>query len=363
MTGDAIITSGKSVAFHAPTGLWWRRFFIRLRAWEYWPIYVFNLPVLGIWIWNAIRSRDFFFFTLANPGIETGGFFGESKSAILHHIPEAYKPRTVLVKATTSIADLQVLMETSGLQFPVIAKPEIGERGWLISKIHSMDELQVYLAKHPIDIILQTYVDYPLELSIMVYQTPDGKESAVTSVCEKHFLQVKGDGKSSLGELILEQDRAVLHFEKLSGKFADQWEEVVPANEVRILEPIGNHCRGTMFLNRRDRISPEMTSLMVSLLRAMPGVNYGRFDMRLASWESFRTGKDIMVLEFNGASSDPAHIYQPGYSLLRAYRDIAYHWRIMRKIARQNKGKGHQPMTFKQIISALIIYFRYKRAN
>ena len=363
MTGDAIMNAEKTLAMPTPAGLWWRRFFIKLRSWEYWPIYVFNLPVLGIWIWNAIRSRDFFFFTLTNPGIETGGFFGESKSAILDHIPDEFKPITVLVKANTSAGELSQLLENSRLVFPLIAKPEVGERGWLISKIYSLEELQSYLVDHPIDIILQTYVDYPLELSIMVYQTPDGKESAVTSICEKHFLQIKGDGRSTLGELIMAQDRAILQYEKLIGKFGHQWNDIVPTGEVRILEPIGNHCRGTMFLDRNQRINPTITTRMLSLLKTMPGVYYGRFDMRVASWESFETGKDIMVLEFNGASSDPAHIYQPGYSLLKAYRDIGYHWKVMYRIARQNRSFGHPPVTFKKIISALIIYFRYKRAN
>src|SRR5688572_22937495 len=76
--------------------LWWRRFMIRLQHWEYWPIYVFNFPVLLIWLWHAMRSRDLVFFTSTNPGIPTGGFFGESKSQILRNIPDAYKPITVL---------------------------------------------------------------------------------------------------------------------------------------------------------------------------------------------------------------------------------------------------------------------------
>jgi hypothetical protein len=102
---------------------------------------------------------------------------------------------------------------------------------------------------------------------------------------------------------------------------------------------------------------------MIRILNTIPDVFYGRFDMRVGSWESLRQGKDIRVLEFNGASSDPAHIYQPGYSLLQAYKDIFYHWNIMYRIARENKKAGVKPVTFRKILSALIIYFRYKRAN
>ena len=346
-----------------PAGLWWRRFMIRLRAWEYWPVYIFNFPVLAIWLRNAIRARDIFFFTLTNPGIETGGFFGESKSSILANIPNAFKPKTVLLKAGTSEADLRAMLTQHELTFPIIAKPEVGERGWLIGKMQDEAELIEYARAHPIDLILQTYIDWPTEVSIMTYAMPDGSGAAVTSICEKHFLQICGDGRSTLGQLILAQDRALLQFEKLVARFGHRWNEILPEGEVLVLEHVGNHCRGTMFLNRNDQIDTEITGVMTGILKHMPDVYYGRFDMRVGSWESLRAGKDIRVLEFNGTSSDPAHIYQPGYSLIRAYRDLAVHWKIMARIARQNRQKGHTPVRFRQILSGLIIYFRHKRTN
>ena len=326
-------------------------------------MYVFNLPVLGIWLYNALRARNLFYFTLTNPGIETGGFFGESKSNILKHIPGEFKPITILLKAPVNEDEIENLFQQSGLSFPIIVKPEIGERGWLITRINSMPELKAHVRKHPIDLILQTYIDYPLETSIMVYATPDGRKKHVTSVCEKYFLQIKGDGQSTIGELILGQDRAVLQLEKLLKNFGQRWNEVLPKEEVLILESIGNHCRGTTFLNRNELIDESITEVMAGLLSSMPGVYYGRFDMRIGSWEELRKGENIRVLEFNGASSDPAHIYQPGYSLFRAYRDMAFHWKAMRQIAIQNRERGYKPMTFRQIIAALILYFRYKRTN
>lgn len=363
MSGNTSALLSAVPVVQRPRGLWWRRFMIRLRSWEYWPVYIFNIPVLGIWIRNAIRARDIFFFTLTNPGIETGGFFGESKSSILAHLPEDFKPKTVLLKAGLSPDQIQALVTSGGLTFPLIVKPEVGERGWLIGKMHDLDELIEYARAHPIDLILQTYIDWPLEVSIMTYALPDGSGAAVTSICEKHFLQVVGDGLSTLGHLILQQDRAVLQFEKLVARFGDRWDEVLPVGEVLILEHVGNHCRGTMFLNRNDQIDEEISRVMIPLLRSMPEVYYGRFDMRVGSWESLRAGRDIRILEFNGTSSDPAHIYQPGYSLVQAYRDMAFHWKVMARIARQNRARGHRPVTFRQILSGLIIYFRHKRTN
>jgi len=347
----------------SPWSLWWRRFVIRLLSWEYWPIYIFNIPILFIWLWNAIRARDLFFFATTNPGIDTGGFFGESKSDILKHIPHAFKPITLLIRTQVRENELDSLLKSSGLQFPVIAKPEVGERGWLISRINTLDELKSYLREHPIDMILQTYVDLPLEVSIMVYSMPDGSKADVTSICQKYFLQIAGDGKQSIGELIMQQDRAVLHLEKLVNRFGSRWNEILDDGQVLILESVGNHCRGTMFLNKNGEIDEEITRIMVMLLKTMPEVYYGRFDMRVGSWADLRKGSTIRVLEFNGTSSDPAHIYQPGYSLFKAYREMAYHWKVMRKIAQQNRQRGHEPVRFKKIVSALRLYFRYKRTN
>src|SRR5688500_11580739 len=181
----------------------WRRFKIKLLHWEYWPVYIFNIPVLFTWLWNALRSRDLFFFTLTNPGIETGGFFGESKSQILRHIPDAFKPKTVLWEAPVHEDEIEELFNKSGLRFPVIVKPEIGERGWHVARIYSMQELKDHVRSHPIDLILQPYVDMPMEVSIMVYQMPDGSKSEVTSICQKEFLHVRGDGRSTIEQLIL----------------------------------------------------------------------------------------------------------------------------------------------------------------
>lgn len=363
MEHDETVDSTILVPSLSPTQLWWRRFMIKCRSWEYWPMYVFNFPVLFIWLWNGIKSRDLFFFTLANPEIKTGGLFGESKSGILQQIPESFKPKTILIQPDISDEDCMSLLASAGMDFPLIAKPEVGERGWLISKIYDRQALKNYRRDHAIDIILQTYVDFPLEVSILVYRTPDNQEADVTSICEKHFLQIKGDGVSSIGQLILNQNRAVLQYEKLVDRFGGRWNEVLPEGEVLVLEQVGNHCRGTMFMDRNHKKDEALREVMTGLLKSMPGMYYGRFDMRVRSWESLSAGQDIMVLEFNGVASEPAHIYQPGNSLFRAYRDIAFHWGIIRRISRQNRALGYAPVSYRELISGLILYFRYKRTN
>lgn len=362
MTGEQTLYE-QTAAVLSPEKLWWRRFFIRFGSWEYWPLMVFNIPTIMIWWWNALKSRDLFFVTLTNPGITSGGFFGASKSSIISTLPDRFKPKSIVIPKDTSPDLLSDILKESQITFPVIAKPEVGERGWLISKINSPEELKAYLNLHTIDFIIQEYVDLPLELGVFVYMMPDGSGATVSSICEKHFLQIKGDGGSTLGQLIVQQDRAVLQYEKLRNQFGHRWNEILPSGETLILEPIGNHCRGTMFLNRNDQIDNAIKKQMIALLKTMPGVYYGRFDLRTSSWEALRAGEETCVLEFNGTNSDVSHIFQPGYSLWSAYRDIAFHWDIMHKIALKNRRLGHKSLSYREIIPALVIYFRYKRTN
>lgn len=326
-------------------------------------MHVFNVPVIFIWLWNAIRCRDLFFFTSTNPGIPTGGFFGESKSDILQKIPDEYKAKSILWKAPVSEDDVVRLFAESGLSFPIIAKPEIGERGWLIAKIYSIEELKEHIRIHQIDLILQPFITAHIEVSIMVYRYPDGTKSDVSSICLKEFLHVIGDGSSTMEELILARDRAVLQYEKLAAKYGHRFDEILRSGEYLLLEPIGNHCRGTKFINANAQIDDAIREVMTGILNTMTGVYYGRFDMKIDSWESLREGRGISIMEFNGTSSDPAHIYDPAYRLLRAYRDIAYHWGIMGRIARQNRSAGIKSIGVWRIISALFLYFRYKRTN
>lgn len=326
-------------------------------------MYVFNIPVLFIWIWNAIRCRSLFFFTATNPGIPTGGFFGESKLSILEKIPDEFRPQSILWKTPVADKDVEQKWRMSGLTFPIIVKPEVGERGWHVTKISSFAELKSYLSKNKIDIILQPFLTHPIELAVMTYWMPDGSKSDVSSICLKKFLAVTGDGKRTLEELVLADARATLQYETIEKKFSDEFHSVIPGGEYRLLEPVGNHCRGTAFLNANHEIDDAIRKVMTTVLEKMDGIYYGRFDMKIASWEEFRAGKNIAIMEFNGASSDPAHIYDPGYSLWRAYRDIAFHWGVMGRIARQNRRRGVKTEGIREIISALSLYFRYKRTN
>ncbi|MEY3194369.1 MAG: hypothetical protein RIQ78_466, partial [Bacteroidota bacterium] len=169
------------------------RFLIRWTVWEYLPSWVANIPVYGFWLWFSVRARHIFFFSNVNPDIPLGGALGESKSDILRLLPPEIVPAWVLVDPTTPFDAVRLLLEKAQIGFPLMAKPDIGERGFLVSKIGSLEHLKTYLERWPISFILQEFLEYPLEASVLFYRFP-GPEGrfGITSICLKEFLSVKG---------------------------------------------------------------------------------------------------------------------------------------------------------------------------
>ena len=58
----------------------------RKTRWEFWPPWLAYLPVVPYILYLGVKHRSLTLFTAANPGIPSGGFAGESKSAILANL-------------------------------------------------------------------------------------------------------------------------------------------------------------------------------------------------------------------------------------------------------------------------------------
>ena len=86
----------------------------------------------------------------------------------------------------------------------------------------------------------------------------------------------------------------------------------------------------------------------------LPGFYYGRFDVKYKDWDSLLAGKDFSLMEINGVNAEPTHIYQPGYGLFKAYRDIFSHMKIIYEISEQNRTLGVQPKRLKPFLIELI---------
>ena len=290
-----------------------------------------------------MKTRSFFFFTAANPEIEFGGMFGERKSDIYKQIPDKYLPKTYLIPKKNLLKAKNAIVDVG---FPAICKPNVGERGFQVQVIHSETQLLTYIKSCSVDFLVQEYIQLPIELGVFYIRFPGEDRGKITSIVQKRFLTARGDGKKSIQKLLEKEPRAViLALDKLEQHYLEQ----IPAEgQEVVVEPIGNHSRGTTFLNANSLIDTPLSNAFDQLSSAIPNFYYGRFDLKCQSLADLCRLRNFKILELNGVGAQPAHIFQPGYSLLKAYRDIFYHLSILAKISQINKRRGFQYWEFKE---------------
>lgn len=332
-------------------------FLVKILNYEYWSWWLFYLPMAPYWIFQAIRAKSLAYFTAVNPGIEAGGFYGEHKTEIMKNISPDYLAKTIFIEKTTPFANAVGLLITNNLEYPIIAKPNVGERGNSVVKIHSEVELLKYHTHISEDYLIQEFVIFPIELGVLFSRLPSEKLGKVSSLTLKEFLTVKGDGKSSIKALILQNTRARFQLTSLQKRMGEEINEILPLGEKRILEPIGNHCRGTKFINANQLINKQLEEVFTEISKSFDGFFYGRFDMKVSSIEDLYRGKNIKIMELNGVSSDPGHIYDPQYYLWQAYRDLRWHWKRAADISIQNQRAGVKPLPFGDVVAIVKQHF------
>jgi hypothetical protein len=317
-----------------------KNFFIRLRSWEYWPFGIVQFPLFIYWMWLSLRARSMLFFSASNPSILMGGMFGESKYDILKQVPGTHIPKTVYIEMPSSPELVIQLMEQEALSFPVIFKPDIGERGHMVKRINSRSDVTTYINQVKGNFIIQELVDLPVECSVFYVRYPGEERGRITSVVLKEMLRVTGDGRSTVRELIMKYPRAKLQWSRLQEMHTNRLDDVLAYEEVFELNSIGNHCLGTTFLNGNHLINELMIDAFDAIGKQMDEFYYGRFDLRCASIESLYKG-NVKILEVNGCGAEPAHIYHPGFSLFEALRILFNHWNYLFEISSRNKERGY----------------------
>lgn len=307
-------------------------------------------PVIFYYLYLSFRAKSFFFFTATNPGIETGGMLGESKKGILEKIPTKYKPKSPFIQKDTPFEKVLEILKNQAINFPIVAKPDVGERGTLVEKLNTPNDLKAHLDKNNINYIIQPFIDYELELAIMYWRMPNEKQSKIYSITQKKFLSFTGNGKNTLRELILNSPRAILQYDKLQERFDHIMDEILPKGKIIELEPIGNHCRGTMFIDGNKLINKKLEQVISDIALNIDEVYFGRFDLKCKSIEDLEKGEHIAILELNGVGAEPAHIYDPNAKLLSIYKTLLGQWKIMFDIAMFNHQKRNVSfMTTKEI--------------
>ena len=330
---------------------------VKLFHWEYWDFNLIYGSVFFLHLWQSFKARSFFYFSASNPGLENAGFIGERKSEIMKKIPSDLQPKWFLVE-NFQLPDLLNELEISGIKFPLICKPNVGERGKGVAKIENQEDLIKYHTEVNSPYLVQSFVPFPLEFGVFYFRIPGEAEGKVSSIVQKVFLSVEGDGISTLADLVENEPRARFVKYYLGCKFKDIWHDILAKGKKLELEGIGNHCRGTTFLNANSLITKELTDSFDLISKKIKGFYFGRYDIRVASIADLQAGH-IQILELNGAGAEPAHIYQPGFSFFEGQKVLLRHWQALFEISRKNNLSGTAYWSYKE---AKAIKIAHKKA-
>lgn len=287
-----------------------------------------------------------------------GGLFSYSKFQILQLLPKEHLPIQLSISTDQSSEEAFFACRQKGINFPLIIKPDKGERGKAVAYIQNEKAFHSYPYWQRDDIIIQEYIDWPLELGVFWIRNMKTNIGFVSSLMERNLLQVKGNGEDDIYHLLLHNRRYNRYAEKVKSIYPKKSKEVPSKGKSIVIEPIGNHSRGTTFLNAMDQLDEKITSSMNSLLMPIEGFNYGRLDIRTKSWEDLKSGKNYKILEVNGANSEPAHIYHPNSSIIQAYKSLFQHWNYIYEIAIFNQGEGMQSESLGQLYKAFKTYLK-----
>ncbi len=327
---------------------------IKLFNWEYWPFNVVYGPIYPYWLWLALKSRSFFFFNAANPGITNGGFLMDSKEEIYNLIPNQYYPPTVFFEAGAGLREVNCGIQKKGLRFPLVAKPNVGQNGRMVKTLYDETDLKNYLGQIDEPFIVQQWIEWEREIGLFYYRFPGEEKGHISGIVEKLPLTVTGDGTSTIEQLIVAKKRAILQWKFLKQEYKNELQVVLPAGKRKVLVSYGNHIRGSKFIDVSNLIDEKLTAVFNQVCGKVSSFHYGRLDIRFSSWEELKEGKNFAIIELNGSGSEPTHIYDSNHSIFFAWKEIIRHWIILQRISMRNHRIKSIPfLSFKEGIRML----------
>jgi membrane protein DedA with SNARE-associated domain len=325
--------------------------------WEFWSLRVFYFPVVIYVALLALKHRRLTIFTCVNPAIPASGFVGESKAEILRGLQQSKPAAPFLLKhlflskdfsAAEKLRHAADFMTANDLEFPVVVKPDVGERGSGVQIVNSAEEFAEKLSSGE-NLIVQEFAAGE-ETSVFYYRYPNEEKGKIFAITEKRFPRVTGDGEATLEELILRDKRAICLAEKYLERNAERLETIPAKGETVQIIDLGTHSRGAIFLDGGWLKTAVLENKIDDICRGFEGFHFGRFDIRVGSFEDFKQAKNFKIVELNGVTSEATNIYDPQNSLVDAYRVLFRQWKIAFEIGAENYKRGAEPTKISDLI-------------
>jgi len=355
---------------------------------EYWPAFLFYLPLAPYITWLSIKHRGVMVVTCCNPAIENGGgLVGESKSTIMTALGDnPFTLRTVLIPGGMPAAQRARLVsdamrrEPALATFPIIIKPDAGQRGFGVKLARSDEDVVEYFESMTSPALIQPFHPGPHECSILWVRRPqavgalpaNGSHAGfLYSITSKEFPVLTGDGLHTLEDLIYRHPRFRRQAHVFLNRHAHRAAWSPARGEQVHLAVAGNHCQGTLFRDGSDLVTPQLTATVDRLARAYrngdpqgdEGLDYARFDVRFESVAGFTSGTEFSIVELNGTTGESTNLYDPAKSLLWAYKVLFGQWRILFELGAARRAAGTRPMTMAGVVGVIRAHYQQRRGS
>jgi len=336
------------------------------------PPALFYLPMIVNWVRLGIRYRSLTLPSAANPAIPTGGMWGESKAAYFDDIPPGERgavARYVLIErgrdgasADADAACVLARLGAAGMEFPLIAKPDIGWHGYGVRRLDGAAELRDYLENFGAGptIIFQDFVPYEGEAAVLYARVPGESHGRVRSLTLRYYPHVVGDGVSALRDLIRRDPRARwkarLHLgldRSHRGLPQEELNRVPARGEVVQIALIGNQRAGGIYHDARRHITSALEERFDAIARAMTEFHYGRFDIRFKSLEALMRGDDFKIVEINGIGGEAIDAWDPRLTIGQTYLRLLDEQAVLFQIGDRNRARGFVPTPVSEFVGRL----------
>lgn len=339
--------------------LWGR--WLRLRHWEYWPMWRFYPPVVAHVLWLGFRHRSLTLFTLANPALPAGGLIGESKDEIYRGLAagagDALLAHALIPPGATAerVGAVRDWMTAAGQTFPVVLKPDAGQRGTGVRIVADLAQADDYFQAITVPVIAQEFAP-GREFGVFYIRHPDQERGRIFSITDKRPTTVTGDGVRTLGQLILTDERALCMAGRFEQAHAERLYDVVPAGELVELVDLGTHRLGAEFKDGNALGTPELEAAIDRISRAYHGFCFGRFDLRAPDLAAFRAGHGFKIVELNGVTAEATHIYDRRHSVFHAWGVLREQWRQAFAVGAGWRARGLRPLGLLALLRQVLAY-------
>jgi len=336
----------------------------RWRAWEFWPAWAAYAPLVPWLAWLSLRHGGPGTIAAANPAFPDGGIVGESKFDILAQLPAEWTlPSARIDRGPLDgrVRALEAFLELARVSFPLVLKPDVGQRGAGVRKIGSPAEALTYFRGADYAVVAQPWHPGPYEAGLFYWRHPTEARGRIFSITDKVFPSIVGNGVHTVEMLVRAHPRLAKQWPVFRERHAEALGKVLARGETFALAEVGNHCQGTMFRDGQALWTPALEARIDGIARETPGFFIGRFDIRYTTRAGLMAGEDLVIVELNGVTSEPTDVYDPDRSMWSSYRALLEQWRLVFAIGEANRRAGHQGVSWRHLLRLGLSHLRDRR--